>query len=97
MGLHRGQNVITKNLQRPINAPSFIFKNADWQKAEMPHNKHGKLMMSGRFGTVFKVTRPGSKTWAARVHTTRSEDRQNGTIKISKYADPVGADSDDTF
>jgi hypothetical protein len=81
------------SFSQSLDAPSFAFKDSDWKQAEIAHNKHGKVMMSGRFATVFKATLPGNKTWAARVFTSRSKDRQNRYMEISQYVNPVSADS----
>ena len=81
------------SFSQSLDAPSFAFKDADWKQATIAYGKHGKVMMSGRFATVFKATLPGNKTWAVRVFTSRSEDRQNRYREISKYVNPVRADS----
>ena len=50
------------------------------------------MMMSGRFAIVFGVEVRG-KTWAVRVFTSKSPEREYRYSEISKYVNPVGADS----
>jgi serine/threonine protein kinase len=74
---------------------SWQFKDIDWNQAEMVLDAHGqKIMMSGRFGTVFKVKVCGNY-WAMKEFTTiHREERQKRYYKeISKYVNAVGADS----
>jgi hypothetical protein len=84
------------SFSQSLDAPSFAFKDAEWKEAKVqyrdPPKNLNKIMMSGRFATVFKVEVRG-KPWAARVFTTKSEEGQNRYKEISKHVNPVGADS----
>ena len=79
-----------------LDCPSFAFDDSDWKQAVIAYRdprSHGKIMMSGRFATVFKATLPGNKNWAVRVFTSKSPEREYRYSEISQYVNPVGADS----
>ena len=84
------------NFSQSLDTPSFAFDDSEWKQAVIAYRdprSHGKIMMSGRFATVFKATLPGNKNWAVRVFTSKSPEREYRYSEISQYVNPVGADS----
>ena len=70
---------------KSLQNPSLAFRDDGLKEAVMETNRHGMMMMSGRFATVFKANLPGNKEYALRVFTTHPGDKTSRYEEIAQH------------
>ena len=70
---------------KSLQNPSMAFRDDGLKEAVMETNRHGMMMMSGRFATVFKANLPGNKEYALRVFTTHPGDKTSRYEEIAQH------------